>query len=436
MTPLVPQQPPVGGKEEQTRVPGRVAEAVRERWRGLEVVPSGPAHSRHAFKWDTTCALLGGLYNGSILPFIPVLARDTLHASTSLLALYNSANAVGNLFTPVVAHRLGARVKMSYCLWPNLIGRSFLFLMPFALTAPMFIWLAFAATAVASFSGPAYAAIMRDAYPAERRGQYMGLVRVVAVAAAMLGAVLGGALLARERYTVIFPLLSILGLLSVLAFARIGVRAEPEEETPPTPRWRDTFAAVRRDPSFKLYCTCFYLYGFGNLIIGPVMPVVQVDLLHISHQWVGYLSAAGAASGVLGYLYWGRVVDRHGPFRLMLRVVGVLSLGPVTYFLVFLSPHVEWLLIAACAQGFGWAGGDLGYLNAAMRFGRRETTAAYAGMFAFLQALRGIPGPFLGAFLSDHLGPRWVFLIALGFWVAAVLVLLRTGALQIETEAE
>jgi len=161
--------------------------------------------------------------------------------------------------------------------------------------------------------------------------------------------------------------------------------------------------------------------------------VIQVDQLHITSQWVGYLATAGAASSILGYLYWGRVLDRRGPFRLMLMVIAVIVAAPITY---FFARSVPVLLIASCAQGFAWAGGDLGYMNAAMRFGRRENAAAYAGMFAFLQAMRGIPGPFLGAALSHLIGPRPVFLIALGFWMASAWVLLTSGALRLNTEVE
>ena len=56
--------------------------------------------------------------------------------------------------------------------------------------------------------------------------------------------------------------------------------------------------------------------------------------------------------------------------------------------------------------------------------------AVYAGMFAFLQACRGIPGPFVGAALSDLMGPRPVFLIALGLWTISASILLASGRLR------
>ncbi len=121
-----------------------------------------------------------------------------------------------------------------------------------------------------------------------------------------------------------------------------------------------------------------------------------------------------------GYLCWGRVLDRHGPFRLLLLVLGVAAVSPLTY---ALAHSVPVLLIAAAAQGMAMAGGELGYANAAMRFGPRDAVISYAALFAFLQALRGIPGPFAGAALNEWIGPRPVFVIALALWAFSALIL-------------
>ena len=71
-----------------------------------------------------------------------------------------------------------------------------------------------------------------------------------------------------------------------------------------------------------------------------------------------------------------------------------------------------------------------------MRFGPREAVVSYAGLFAFLQAVRGIPGPFVGAALSNALGPRPVFLIALGCWALSVTILLVGGGLRAEMRGQ
>lgn len=393
----------------------------------MRLWPDLPRPVRHALPWDAAAGALGGLASGALFPFLGVIARRDLHASAFLIALLSASASVGNLFNPLMAHHIRHRTKLPHAVWPVAAGRSCYLLMPAAVLAPVYIAICFVANALTALGAPAYAAVIRDAYPAQRRGQLMGWVRVLAVGGTIVGALVGGMFLERVSFRWVFPVAALVGLLATAAFSRIGVPAHPEEPSPPEVRLMDSLRAVRGDRVFGLYSTCFYLYGFGNLIMGPVIPIFQVDVLRISPHWVGYLATMASACSMLGYLCWGRVLDRRGPFRLMLLVIAVISISPITY---LVARSVPVLLIAAAASGFAMAGGDLGYVNAAMRFGPREAAVAYAGMFAFLQACRGIPAPFIGAALGHVLGPRPVFLIALGFWAAATATLASRRGLR------
>jgi hypothetical protein len=57
-------------------------------------------------------------------------------------------------------------------------------------------------------------------------------------------------------------------------------------------------------------------------------------------------------------------------------------------------------------------------------------------MFAFFQACRGIPGPFIGAALSNLIGPRPIFLIALGFYAVAVAITVARGGLRMKPRTD
>jgi len=377
-----------------------------------------PKPVRRALKWDAISAAIGGVSAGALFPFLGVILRRDLHASAYVIAMLTAAGSVGNLFNPFVAHFIRDRVKLPYAIWPPIVSRSLFLLMPLAFIAPAFAAIAMAAAAIGALAAPAYAAVIRDAYPVERRGFLMGLVRVLWVAGAMLGALLGGSLLEHFSYRWVFAVVSIVGIGAVAAFARIGVPAAPDPAVAPS-RISDGFKVLLTDRLFRLYAAGFFLWGLGNLILMPVYPVFQVDVLKISNRWVGYLATTASGMSMLGYLYWGRLLDRGGPFRLLLRVLVFAAVAPLTY---FLSHNVPTLLIAAAAQGFAGAGADLAYVNAALRFGRREAVTYYAGTFAFLQAVRGIPGPFIGAALAEWLGPRPVFLLPLGLWTVSAAI--------------
>jgi MFS family permease len=182
---------------------------------------------RRALKWDSISAGVGGLSAGALFPFLAVIARRDLGASAYLIALLGASFSVGNFFSPLMAHFIRGRPKLRYVILPQMVSRSFFLLMPLAVTAPRFVGICLFAAAIGSLSGPAYAAVIRDAYPVERRGFLMGIVRVLFVGGAILGALVGGALLARVSYRWVFPALAVVGILAVGAFSRIGVVAAP-----------------------------------------------------------------------------------------------------------------------------------------------------------------------------------------------------------------
>ena len=386
-----------------------------------------PGRSREAFIWDARSGFLTGVFFGAVFPFLGVIARRELGATVFMIAALTAAWSVGNLFSPITAHFIRRRVKLPYVVWPSALGRASYALMALAVVAPSFVTICAVAAVITAQSSPAYAAVIRDAYPVERRGMLMGMVRVLVVAGSIIGALAGGFALERLSYRWVFPAFALVGVVGTLAFSRIGVRAEPEDSGTAPARFGDGFRALATDRRFRLYAACFFLYGLGNLLMMPVIPVFQVDTLNISTRWVGYLATSVSLLGMAGYLLWGRYLDRHGPFRLLLSVIAVAAIAPITY---YLAQDVPVLVIAAAAQGLAGAGGELGYINAAMRFGPREAVVSYAGLFAFLQAIRGIPGPFIGAALSNSFGPRFVFLVALGCWALSVTILLVGGGLR------
>jgi MFS family permease len=363
---------------------------------------------------------MGGVSAGALYPFLAVVARRELRASPYLIAALGAAWSVGNLFNPLVAHAIRNRVKLPYVVGFSVSGRVLYLLMPLAVVAPTFVALCCVAFAVGALATPAYAAVIRDAYPVERRGALMAIPRVLWVGGMMIGALVAGFALDHVGYRWVFPVAGLIGIVGAATFGRVGVPAAPGIRDSSQTRFWDGFKLILTDRRFRRYAAAFFVFGLGNLLMGPVIPVFQVDVLNIETRWVGYLATTASATSMAGFLCWGRVLDRHGPFRLLLLVLAVAAVFPLTY---ALAHSVPILLIAAAARGMAMAGMDLAYVNAAMRFGPRDSTASYAALFAFLQALRGIPGPFVGAALNEWIGPRPVFLIALGLWCASALII-------------
>jgi EmrB/QacA subfamily drug resistance transporter len=121
-------------------------------------------------------------------------------------------------------------------------------------------------------------------------------------------------------------------------------------------------------------------------------------------------------------LLGGSLGDRFGRRRIF--VIGVVWFA-VASLACGLAPNVETLGVARAVQGVGGAlltPGSLAILQASFR---PDDRARAIGAWSGLGGLAGALGPFLGGWLVDNAGWRWVFLINLPFAAVVALVAVR-----------
>jgi EmrB/QacA subfamily drug resistance transporter len=156
--------------------------------------------------------------------------------------------------------------------------------------------------------------------------------------------------------------------------------------------------------------------------------VVNVALPTIGHsldsgvsglQWTINAYTLSLASLIL---LGGSLGDRFGRRRIF--VIGVVWFA-LASLLCGLAPNIEALVAARAVQGVGGAlltPGSLAILQSSFR---PEDRMRAIGAWSGLAGVAGAAGPFLGGYLVQSVGWRWVFLINLPFAVAVVLVTLR-----------
>jgi EmrB/QacA subfamily drug resistance transporter len=121
-------------------------------------------------------------------------------------------------------------------------------------------------------------------------------------------------------------------------------------------------------------------------------------------------------------LLGGSLGDRFGRRRVF--VIGVVWFA-VASLLCGIAPNVEALVAARAVQGIGGAlltPGSLAILQSSFR---PEDRMRAIGAWSGLGGIAGAAGPFLGGYLVQSVGWRWVFLINLPLAVAVVLVATR-----------
>ncbi len=156
-------------------------------------------------------------------------------------------------------------------------------------------------------------------------------------------------------------------------------------------------------------------------VVNVALPAIGADLdAGISGlQWtVNAYTLTLAALILLG----GSLGDRFGRRRVF--VVGVVWFA-LASLACGLAPNVMWLAVARAVQGVGGAlltPGSLAILQSSFR---TEDRARAIGAWSGLAGVAGAAGPFIGGWLVEQAGWRWVFLLNLPLAVAVVLVSVR-----------
>jgi len=149
-----------------------------------------------------------------------------------------------------------------------------------------------------------------------------------------------------------------------------------------------------------------FLAAADQTILASALPTIASSLGGITDlSWVvvGYLLAATVAAPLYGYLG-----DRFGRRRVLFGALAIFTGASVA---CALAPSFLWLVLFRALQGLG--GGGLMTLAQALigeHVSPRER-GRFAGYFATVFALASTTGPVLGAYLTEHLSWRAVFLI-------------------------
>lgn len=363
-----------------------------------------------------------GVFWAAALQFVPVVLRR-MGAGADMIAFYQAQTYVGYILTSLSVVLMRGRRTKNFAVWCWMIARaSFLV---FAFVTEVYWLLAVMAIfwVLEAFPSPAYTRIIQAIYPQEVRGKVLSLVRLGMTAAIVVITPLAGWMLDEWGYRVLFPLAALAGIVATWYFNRLNV----DEGTLP-PRETRSIAGlwkmVLRNRNFSIHVTSFAIYGIGALVGIAYYPIVQVDRLHLSYTEIGLLGTAQSLTWLLGFVFWGRVVDSRGGIFVMRVNLFIAALVP--FFYIF-ADNVWWLLPSFIAQGVISAGIDLGLLSTCIHLAEADKVVEYAAVQSTIIGMRGLVSPFIG-----------VGLVALGmsetsiFVIGTVLVLLSlVVALQI-----
>jgi MFS family permease len=273
-----------------------------------------------------------------------------------------------------------------------------------------------------NFSLPAWVSMTGDVIPLSWRGRYFATRNLIMGFAAMVVTYGIGQVITwlgePVGYQWSLLLAFVFGITSTSFFARIRDYRDKNQEIPrQSYSLQSLFQTLKGDRNFLAFCLFTGLWTFSLNIAGPFFNVFLVKDLGATASIIGVVAVVGKITSMPAQRYFGPLVDRWGARRLIRLMAFFIPILPFSWYFV----QAPWQAIPINALGgILWAGMNLASFNLLLDISPQEQRARYSAMYQIAVALSAAIGAFLGGFIADHWGIRFVFLLsALGRFFSA-----------------
>jgi MFS family permease len=291
--------------------------------------------------------------------------------------------------------------------------------------------------AMNNFCNPAWTAMVADLVPAKARARYFGKRNVAVIAASIAAAPLAGKIvkslsaigsLPHLGFQAIFFLSFAIGMLATASFARIPDAAVSESSaTKPRGFPLRLLLADRRFAGFVL---CAFVWNTALQIPAPFFNVYLMRDLGANAAMVGFLTAVGSVTTLLGQLLFGRVTDRRGDIFVQVLTGLLIPFMPLAWILVTAPAQV---IAINAAGGILWAGYNLSTFNILLKLTPDDHRPEATAIYQTLVTASAIIGPLAGGALADGFGFKLIFAMSgIGRFLATLLfiaIVVRPGPL-------
>ena len=382
--------------------------------------------------------MLSGIQVGIIAVVLKKTFTDVPGLSDSALdfavATVSASTAMGNFSSGIWASLSNGRSKVPFLTSLMIATSLFVGLMALVPHTALGAWLLVGLVLLGwiAWSGVVTirVSVWRANYPDANRAKIAGkLASVQVIMMAIAGFVIGQSLdISPHAFRLIFPILAIFGFLGALIYLKVRLRGQnrlariernSSREERPSLNPLAIISVLSADRHYASYMACQFVFGVGNLMIGPTLAIILEDEFKAS-----YLAAILATSIIsllvmpLAIPIWARLLDRVHviSFRAIHSWAFVLASACL---LVAVELHLFWLILVASAiLGVGFAGGMLAWNLGHQHFAPPHRDGQYMSVHVILTGVRGIFAPYLGvllytAFASSGNG-GFVFAVSMG----------------------
>ena len=335
-----------------------------------------------------------------------------------LFAAFSFSSFVGSMLGGALTDRLGRKGIIIF----GLIASSLSTLgMGFVNTYTVFFFMALFSGILSETSGPARQAMIVDILPEEKRAQGFGIFRVAFNLSVVIGPAIGG-LLAARSYLALFIADAVISLITAALVSRFLPETKPES-SPGTPQESVAgsfggYLRVLRDTAFMLFLGASVLMVLTYMNMNTTLGVFLRDTYSVPESGYGWLLSLNAAMVVLFQFPITRWIEDQKPLLMMAAGTLLYSIGFAMYgFVSVYSLFVLAMIIITIGEMIV---APMGQALVA-KFSPEDMRGRYMAIHGFSWIIPFAFGPVMAGFVLDNFDPRWLWYIAGGIGLLAVL---------------
>ncbi|MBL7080591.1 MFS transporter, partial [Candidatus Bathyarchaeota archaeon] len=163
----------------------------------------------------------------------------------------------------------------------------------------------------------------------------------------------------------------------------------------------------RRGTATKRWLLFLATNYFTMSMINPFTYLFAHEVKGAGPFIIGGITTAMILTEALFATPLGRITDRIGRKKMFYMLTPIYCLS---YVIFVLAPSQEWLLLAGVLMGFRMLS-YVAYGAMTPELVPRDCIGRWRGLIGLCLGLASIPGPIIGGWIWENLGPMWVFLV-------------------------
>lgn len=347
------------------------------------------------------------------------ILRKDLHASAFLIALLTMLRPMVSIFSYYYSYYGSIRLKSlkQNFIIANILSIVLFFILPFYNSA---IFLIIASSFYIMFyraASPSWLEMIKINIDEKNREKLFSFSSTIGYIEGIILAFILGFFLKKNAtsYKSLYFITAIFSLINIFFIKKIPIRKiENKKEninfnilTP----IKEGVDILKKDKNFNLFQIGFMISGFALMLVQPIIPLLAVDILKLTHQ--EFAIAILVCRG-LGYIMsspiWGRMFSKIS----ILKLSSYMFLNTCIFmiFLSFSKFNILWFYLAYVVYGITQAGSHLIWNMSGPIFSKNEDSSKYSAINVLMVAIRGSIAPMLGSFLIIKFSGFNILLVA------------------------